>query len=463
MKIRTQFAAALCGMVALNFAMAGYIGYRFAKSLQGGMISYLGREYAKLLAVVGERSIATHDRLMVISYINSLRLSPAVEDAYEIGPRGRIIYHVKRGVFMKAKDYESAGPNPLVFAEKFDIPFLGPGTVRVVMKPNAYYSVFNEVSQDFLPRALSFAFLALLIGFGSALLLAYFISRPIQHLLQGVREIGSGNLSVEIPISSANELGDLAAQFNDMARKLRSLDQLKDEWISKVSHDVRSPMGAVKMYADYMLHEDPERDKILPKHKEMLTIIEDNALRLNVFVSNLLDAAKMKAGRMEYHARAVDAGDVLKNVRTLYEMVARQRKIELAFDVEPGLPPMSADPEPFDRILFNLVSNALKFTNAGGKVSLSAKRAGDRIEVSVADTGKGIPKELQAHLFERFYQAAAAEQKSQAIQGTGLGLYIVKQTVEGMGGTIGVESEVGKGTRFTLRMPVRREGTHGQA
>lgn len=463
MKIRFQLALAICGMSALSFVTAGYLGYRYANELQRNMIHQLGRHYTKVLEVAAHQGFASGDLEIPIVILHALRLDPQVEDAYVIGPGGWMVSQPKVGRRpLKARDYSTPVGSPYLFAEtlrreKKGLPF---GSVRVEMARNAYSSLFNEANSTLFPPLILLILAALVLTLAVALSIAFWIGGPIQQMLQGIRELGSGNLQASVDVRSGSELGELAGEFNEMARKLRSLDELKDEWISKVSHDVRSPMGAVKMYADYMLHEDPERDKILPKHKEMLAIIEDNALRLNVFVSNLLDAAKMKAGRMEFHPQPLSIEAVFKNVLTLYQMVARQRKIELVLDAEAGLPAVQADPEPFDRVIFNLVSNALKFTGAGGKITLGARRQKGSVEVFIADTGKGIPPEMQAHLFERFYQADVAGQKSQRIQGTGLGLYIVKQTVEGMGGRIGVESELGQGTRFSIVLPADEGGPH---
>lgn len=289
---------------------------------------------------------------------------------------------------------------------------------------------------------------SLLLGAG----LAFWLARPIQKLANASEELGQGNLSVEVPILASNELGELSRQFNQMARRLRSLDELKDEFICAVSHDLRSPMAAIRMYADFMLNVDVDKDKILPKHRNMLAMVMDNATRLNVFVSNILDAAKMKAGQMEYHLQPVAVEGLVRNVEGLYSILASQKGVRLDVQLPPALPPVQADPERLQQVLANLVSNALKFTRGGGRVTIEARESGPRLEISVVDTGMGISKEELPRLFQRFRQADVAGQHAKGIQGTGLGLFIVKQTMEAMDGEVNVESEPGKGTRFTLRM-----------
>ena len=234
--------------------------------------------------------------------------------------------------------------------------------------------------------------------------------------------------------------------------QLKILDDLKDGLIQQVSHDLRNPMAAINMYVEYLLKGDADRDKILPRHREMLSVVMDNAKRLNVFVSNILDAAKIKAGRMEYHVKAVQLQEVANDVIVLFKIVAKQNEIVLQSDVPASLPPVRADPEHLEQVLANLVANALKFTRVGGQVRINAQSSDGKIRIMVSDTGLGISKDQLSKLFVSFSQADVARQRAQGIHGTGLGLFIVKQTVEGMGGKVWIESEEGKGTRVCLEL-----------
>lgn len=287
--------------------------------------------------------------------------------------------------------------------------------------------------------------------------LASSLSRPIASLERAAREIGEGNLSYEInPVNRSDELGGLTRSMARMSRNLRQLDQLKDDFISSVSHDLRSPMAAIRMFTDFMLNLDPERDKLIPRHRQWLANISDNAAKLTIFVTNVLDAAKIKAGRMEFTLQPVDVAASAMNVRALFQVMASEYRIEIKVDVPPDLPKISADPVRFDQVITNLVSNALKFTRPEGMVWISAVESGRTVEITVGDTGTGMTREQTESLFQRFGQTTEAD-KDGAPKSSGLGLYITKQAIDGMGGTIRVESEPGRGSRFIISMPAEED------
>jgi signal transduction histidine kinase len=291
-------------------------------------------------------------------------------------------------------------------------------------------------------------FLAALVG----LMLAFSFSRPIGKLVEASRAIGSGRLDFVTPIAQrGDELGVLAREMNQMAKQLKELDETKDELLAQVSHDLRSPMAAIYMYAEHMLTIDKNRDKILPQHQRMLGTIMENAMRLSVFVSNILDSAKMKAGRMEYKVAAVDVGAAISDVAALYAIVAVQRGIKLGVELPSGLWKIQADPDRFVHVLSNLVSNAMKFTDSGGSIAIGARNLESQVEIFVADTGRGIAQKEVSKLFAPFSQTSTVG-SGKIVLGTGLGLYLVKKSVEAMGGAVALETAPGKGTRITLKM-----------
>ena len=296
--------------------------------------------------------------------------------------------------------------------------------------------------------AASASAIALIVG----LILAYGIARPLRIVAQGALLIGEGRLDHRIRIKRKDEIGILAASFNQMAKKLQELDELKNQFISTVSHDLRNPLSAVVMYGEWMLND--EKDQVLPRHREKIAVMVDNAKRLGIFVTNILDAAKIKAGKMEYHPRPLELSLVAKNALSLFSLVAQQKAVALSAEITPGLAPILADAERFDQVISNLVSNALKFTDRGGSIVLAAKPAAEKVRISVTDTGKGIPADKLPHIFEKFSQIDAAAQRAQGIKGTGLGLYISKKTIEDMGGQISAEPAPGRGARFVILMPV---------
>ncbi len=289
-----------------------------------------------------------------------------------------------------------------------------------------------------------------------ALALAWNLSQPIGKLVEATRAIGKGELETQTPIASRNdELGVLAQEINVMAARLKTLDELKQDFVANVSHDLISPMTAMSMLVSNILS-DKERSQIPAKYLNILMMVKDCATRLSMLVGNVLSAAKIKAGRMEYHLARLDLKPVLENIVSLYSMLAASEQIGLTAEIPDVLSPVLADGQHLEQALMNLVSNAIKFTPSAGSVTVSAVEHPGAVEIRVVDTGAGIAPEEMTHLFERFYQADMSAQRRKKIKGTGLGLSIVKSSVEAMGGRVAVNSQIGEGTTFSITLPVAR-------
>ncbi len=455
MKIRTKFALFTSGLVLTATVALALTAYVQQRRLVLENVATARQEQSAAFATVCRQALAGENELFMMNYAKLLSETPGIAYAYFHGPDGKILVHSdKLLIHQKTAAWNSVRPTGTVDESV-------PITIGDRQMGAAVVGFSEAFGRERLAAALRrtlvqvsmAAALVGLLGLAAAFLFAYLLTSSLSDLARGSEEIAQGNFKTEVAVRGGDEVGDLAARFNSMAKNLSILDEMKDEFISSVSHDLRNPMAAVKMYGDYMLHMDPDRDKILPSHRNMLTIMVDSAARLNIFVTNILDAAKMKAGVMAYHPDAVDLIDAAQNVQRLFGLVAKKRHIALMAEIPPKLPKIWADPERFDQVITNLVSNALKYTQDGGQIVLGGAEQGDNIVVYVADTGKGIPAQDLPTIFDRFVQSGAAEQRQKRIQGTGLGLYIVKKTVVGMGGTIEVESQLGRGSRFTVTLP----------
>ncbi|MBI4345592.1 MAG: HAMP domain-containing histidine kinase [Elusimicrobia bacterium] len=316
-------------------------------------------------------------------------------------------------------------------------------------RPEFAKEALAELRRESRGAFVQIAALGLLAGGLIAWGLGAYLTQPVIELADAARRVGHGDFSARVEEPPANELGELARQFEAMTQTLRALETLRDDRISHVSHDVRSPLAAVEMLADYLLNQDPDRSRLTPDQKAKLATIQDSARRLRVFAANVLDAAKLRAGRMTYRREPVELAAAARRAVALFGLFAEQKGVRLSHTIAEGAAAL-ADPERFDQALANLVSNALKYTPEGGSVSIAAERAGPRVKVSVADTGSGIGDEQKAKLFTAFGVAAAAPG---ALPSAGLGLFVVKETVAGMGGTVSVESAPGKGTTFLVELP----------
>jgi two-component system, NtrC family, sensor kinase len=319
----------------------------------------------------------------------------------------------------------------------------------------------------------------LLIALIPALLLGLFFARqmakPIRTLNAAASQLGSGDLDQRIEIRSGDELEELAETFNSMSARLRdsyngleqqvaertrdlgeAIKQLeaasrhKSDFLANMSHELRTPLNAIIGFSEVLL----ERmfGEINAKQQEYLHDILGSGRHLLSLINDILDISKVEAGRMELQPGEFDLRFVLQNAVSLVRERATRQGITLSLDLAPGIGQIEADERRVKQILFNLLSNALKFTPAGGRVTLTAASIDDAIQISIRDTGIGIPLEDQDRIFEEFQQAGPGK----AIEGTGLGLALAKRFVEMHGGRIWVHSTVGVGSSFTFTLPARQ-------
>ncbi|MBI4346043.1 MAG: CHASE2 domain-containing protein [Elusimicrobia bacterium] len=256
-------------------------------------------------------------------------------------------------------------------------------------------------------------------------------------------------------------VSSLVAHLRTEAERLRLevLDRVKDEFVSTVSHDLRGPVNSMIMVTEMML--EGVYGPLTDKQAKYLTLIKESGRRLVGFVSNILDTAKMRAGKLEFHKSPVLLQEVVGSVIDLYETTAQARGLTLERSVPHDLPPVLADREKLEQVVNNLLGNAMKFTPSG-KITLAAEREGAFARVSVTDTGAGIAPANLGKLFQKFQQLDVARQKEAGIVGTGLGLAICKAVVDAHGGRIWAESPgEGKGTSFRLTLPLAEEAARG--
>jgi signal transduction histidine kinase len=259
-------------------------------------------------------------------------------------------------------------------------------------------------------------------------------------------------LDTHINVNRKDEIGFLADEFNIMAVKLKELDQLKDDYVSSVSHELRSPLAAISGYVELMTRKPLEQIPV-EKRTKAFGIIQESTTRLTGFINDILDLAKIKAGRVDIRKTNVHLGKSIEEIVGLFAPLFEKKKITGTVAVPAELPILALDEEKMKQVVTNLISNAYKFTPEGGRITVSAEDSGETITVAVTDTGIGIPKDYVNQLFERFKQVPGTREKMGGPKGTGLGLAIAKGIVEAHGGKIWVESEVGQGSSFKFTLP----------
>lgn len=295
--------------------------------------------------------------------------------------------------------------------------------------------------------------IALVLAAVIALWLTRSISRPVTALEEGMRAVADGDLGHTLAYGPDrhDEFGRLAISFREMSRQLAELDKLKAEYVSIASHELKTPINVIMGYLQLM--EDGMFGPLTEKQREVAKTIGAQANTLARLASQLLDVSRFEAGGGRIEPRRVQLAAMLDELERTFHVLAVQRDITFRIVRQPGLPETVLwDPERINEVTGNLLSNAFKFTPAGGTVELTAAPADSSVLIQVRDTGAGIPAEQLPHIFEKFYQAD--NQRAASAKGTGLGLAIAKEIVEAHNGQIRCESSVGRGTVFTLLLPV---------
>jgi two-component system phosphate regulon sensor histidine kinase PhoR len=235
------------------------------------------------------------------------------------------------------------------------------------------------------------------------------------------------------------------------ATELRRLQQIRAEFIDNLSHELRTPLSTVSLLAE-TLARDAERAEVPDRMRERIAKIEVETGHLVQMVSELLDLARIEGGGQLRLEDDVDLGRLADASAERLRLFAERQGVTIAVDVEPGMPTIRGDEARLGQVFINLVHNAVKFSPEGGEVLVAVRREGDDALASVTDHGMGIPKADRARVFERFYKVDRARVRG---GGTGLGLSIARHVVQGHGGRIWVESELGRGSTFLFELPLR--------
>jgi PAS domain S-box-containing protein len=241
--------------------------------------------------------------------------------------------------------------------------------------------------------------------------------------------------------------------FRDVTRE-REVDRMKSEFVSLVSHELRTPLTSIKGYVHFLLSGD--MGEVSGEQQEFLEVIDHNTDRLGGMINDFLDLSRIESGHIDLAMAPVDLAALVAQVAASFrpQVVSKQQQVVL--DLADDVPPLTGDTERLVQIITNLVSNAHKYTPAGGTITISTRQEGAALRLSIADTGIGLTPDEQTHLFTRFYRVRS--RTTQAVGGTGLGLAITKSLVELHGGSIAIESEPGRGTTVTVTLPIRPEG-----
>lgn len=318
------------------------------------------------------------------------------------------------------------------------------GVLLFVSPVQEMMTSLNAVQQQLLSVFLLVAAAALI----AALVFSQVITNPIAALTRTIQKMGKGDLSARVRVRGSGELRQLAESYNTMAEQLERLDKSRNQFVSNASHELKTPLATMKILLESLIYQ-PEMPAEL--RAEFMQDMNHEIDRLTSIITDLLTLTQMDSRRMELHPAMVDLSELVEESLRLLTPAAEQRSQALIGHIAPGIS-LVADRSKLGQIIYNLAENGLKYTPDGGQVTVSLFTEGRNAVLTVQDNGVGIPKEDQAHIFERFYRVDKA--RSRETGGTGLGLSIVRQLVALHKGVITVDSTPGEGSTFTVKLPM---------
>lgn len=290
---------------------------------------------------------------------------------------------------------------------------------------------------------------ALMLALIMGAFIAHTLTRPLRALTEATQDVARGNLGRQVAVESKDELGDLTLAFNHMSSDLAHSVNLRRQMTADIAHDLRTPLSVILGYTEAL------DEGVLAPSSDTYAILHDEARHLSRLVDDLRTLSLAEAGELRLYVQTIAPEELLARAAAAHKVLADQKGITLTSKSDPSLTTIDVDPERMAQVLHNLVSNALRYTPQGGVIALSAAPSGDGVDITVHDSGQGIAPEHINKVFERFYRVDSARQQTGE---SGLGLPIAKSLVEMHGGSIRVDSEVGKGTTFTVHLP--QDKTH---
>jgi len=291
-------------------------------------------------------------------------------------------------------------------------------------------------------------FISLIISFILAYVLSKRITSPLKQMTDAARDISSGNWKTRIHLKGNDEIKVLADSFNQMVDNLENLEKMRRDFIANVSHELRTPMTSINGFIEGIL------DGTIPDDKQRyyLNIVKDEVKRLYRLVSDLLDIARMESGETKVNLTEFDICEVIRLSVIQLQQFIEDKNINFRANFEQESMHVYADRDAIQRVMLNLIHNAIKFTPEGGSISVAVRDVKGKAEITVSDTGQGIPEEDLPFVFDRFHKADKSRGKDKT--GVGLGLYIVKNILKAHNENITVEIEYGNGTTFTFSLPM---------
>jgi len=351
--------------------------------------------------------------------------------------------HVRQGQVVELRN----GPLAEAIAPVYDVSGREIGVIRMTTR---VASLSDEIFQM---RYLlgSVLLVAVLAGLGLGSYLAISLNRPIQHVTRSIQALARGDWQAQVEERGPDEMRLLAAEVNALVDRLHSLESARRQLLANLVHELGRPLGAIRSAILALLH---GADKDSQLSHDLLTGLDDETVRLQHLLEDLAGLHDQVLGKLELNRSPVQLNDWLVSTLSPWEAAARQKGLTWTLATSPNLPIVRMDPDRMAQAIGNILSNAIKFTPAGGKVSTSLRTADSQLLIQVEDTGPGVPLNEQDKIFQPFIRGS---QGRRIVEGMGLGLSIAREIIQAHGGEIKLESTPGAGSRFILQVPMEAQ------
>ena len=314
--------------------------------------------------------------------------------------------------------------------------------------------MMGNLEQNFLTsvhQSLIWVGVALLVaGLGASYVLALSITTPLRKLSAAALEIERGNFAQKVAVTSADEVGRLAVVFNRMAETLDNNSKLRQQFQANIAHELRTPLAVIQGHLEGMI------DGIIEPNRKQLTSLHEEAIRLSRLITDLKELSLAEVRQLSLEVTELSVNQIVDQAVYMLKPLAEEKGVTIERNLLPGLSLIMADADRIYQIFYNLITNAIRYTAAGGQVTIATAQTRleeqNWVKVTVADNGQGIDSTDLPHLFDHFYRGDKSRDRKSG--GTGLGLAIVKQLAEIHGGKVQAESTAGQGSVFSVLLPV---------
>lgn len=446
--VLTYIAAVLLGVIC-SFFISVSITALLKEQFNRSTLSSLNAEGEKLIYLFQQTGLAEADtnirsmnmlknyEITLFDSKGAVKSYGPFQDKFFMNVSAQDIAHVLDGETvrssMKMRDKAIVGLPLSIGAERYAL-FLQPSSLAE--EKMAWWIIFFSLA------------IVLLTGSLFIVIAARYLVRPLKKMKEATRRIAAGDFQIDLEfgqVKRKDELSDLAQSFGHMAREIQRMEEMRQDFVSNVSHEIQSPLTSISGFSKVLRRGGLSEEE----RNHYLDIIQSHSERLSRLGDNLLKLASYDSLQHPFEPRTFDLDEQIRSIVVAFEPQWSAKAIQLELDL-PRVK-ICADEDQLSQIWMNLLGNAIKFTPHGGCITMSIMPLTNRIEVVIADTGIGIAKDDLHRIFERFFQADRSHTVTNA--GSGLGLAIVKSIVKRNGGTIQVESEIGRGTTFTVDLP----------